>query len=713
MKREALFGIAVAGVMLGVVTAAMTAGPSTPGEAPAGPPPLAVGAATGAVVQPAPLLPSEPGEPGEAPEPAPVVTPEIQAAVGTILSAHAQVHAADVKSAGSHLDEEFLKAITRTGDYIILRKPFHERVGPGALVSNGKLTDAGQALMDKLATVEDEALDPAIFGMPELQERVDAYLRRAKGAGVSLPSTAGRAGKVVLSLLKAPKLSAAEVAKRLAKVGEAPSAATVTAIAGQLLAARQSPRAQREEYALEVDLAKALLRYVLEYKVIERAGPFNLTLSEKRVTKFKRRRERIVNWMTEIVQAEDPANAMATLLTPPHPQYPAMVEAYKKYKQIAASKCWRELPETWKIKPGDKGDPVKLLQKRMACEGYYEGEADGHYGDALLKATMAYQAHHDLDEDGYIYKGTLRSMNVPIDQRVKQLELAVQRLRESDWDKLEGDFALRVNIPSFQLQAYEDGQLIRRHKVIVGTNKLDDDKVKLVQGHINRTDLFTTELYEIVINPDWILPTRIEKGEIKAALAKDPKYLEKHNIKKVELPSGRVALVQGRGELNVLGDVKFLLKKSRSIFLHDTNKRSMFKHRRRDFSHGCIRVHKAVDFAKWLLARDGKDPKEIRRTFKATNTQRGWGLDKPVPVITEYVTVDLDDEGQPIFYSDVYGYDKDYFEGDLPPALTSRWGAPTHRPHWVPRVDEDVVNAWRAAGKPAPRNYDPAKHGGG
>ena len=47
-----------------------------------------------------------------------------------------------------------------------------------------------------------------------------------------------------------------------------------------------------------------------------------------------------------------------------------------------------------------------------------------------------------------------------------------------------------------------------------------------------------------------------------------------------------MVLIQGRGKHNVLGQVKFLLEKSRAIFLHDTNDRSMFRFDRRDFSHG-------------------------------------------------------------------------------------------------------------------------------
>ena len=57
--------------------------------------------------------------------------------------------------------------------------------------------------------------------------------------------------------------------------------------------------------------------------------------------------------------------------------------------------------------------------------------------------------------------------------------------------------------------------------------------------------------------------------------------------------------------------------------------------------------------------------------------------------------------------------DKAFAQQQLPPLVKVRWGHIRLRPHWVPRVPAEVVKGWRAAGKPAPRKYDAAKHGGG
>ena len=464
--------------------------------------------------------------------------------------------------------------------------------------------------------------------------------------------------------------------------------------------------------AAEAAVGKALLRLVLDYRFIRTAGPFKLRSEEALETK-RERRTKVLGVAVKVGQAKTEAEALAHL-DPPHTSYAPLLAALERYRGYAArGECNQaKLQEHWKLKPGAKGAPVKALQQRMACEGYYGGAIDGEYHNDLLMAVQTYQANHELDDDGLVFKSSIRSMNVPMARRVEQIELALQRLRESEVRKLNPEFYLAVNLPAFELRAVKNGRVVKRQKVIVGTNRLDDNKQQLIQGHLNRTKLFTSQLYRAIINPDWILPERVSKGELVGSMEKDPEYLEKHNIKKTTLSNGRQVYVQGFGASNVLGKVKFLLKKSNAIYLHDTDKRDMFKHTRRDFSHGCMRVHEAVDFGKWLLAEDGWDSEEIRRGFKLQKTQRGMDMHRPVDFMTEYVTVDVSEAGLPMFLTDIYKYDKAYTEKKLPPMWKVRWGDVRLRPHWVPNVKKSVVDQWRRDGKSAPRNYDPKKHGG-
>ena len=122
-----------------------------------------------------------------------------------------------------------------------------------------------------------------------------------------------------------------------------------------------------------------------------------------------------------------------------------------------------------------------------------------------------------------------------------------------------------------------------------------------------------------------------------------------------------------------------------------------------------MRVDRALDFANWVLVQDGWDPKEVRRSLLSDKTQRGMALKKPLDLITEYITVDVAHDGKTVFLTDIYGYDKAFLQGDVPPTVTMLWGSNPMRPHWVPRVPEEVVLKWKAAGKQAPPNYAPMK----
>lgn len=461
----------------------------------------------------------------------------------------------------------------------------------------------------------------------------------------------------------------------------------------------------------EAQLGKVLLRLIMEFRFIKRAGPFKL-VSEKKLAKDGAAQRRMVKRAIVFVEAALEGSEPFVHLDPPHPSYAALVEAHRRYRGYAQAGGCRPLPTSWKLRPGAKGGPVKQLQTRMACEGYYEGPTDGHYGDTLLAAVSEYQRAHELPDKGLVFTKTIKSMNVPMKRRANQLKLALQRARESRVGEL-GDYYLYVNVPSFEVRAIDKGQVVRRNRVIVGTNRLDDNKLNLTQGHLNRTKLFKSSLYEVIINPSWILPERVAKGELRGKVAEDPDYLKKMNIHERVLPNGRKVLIQGKGKGNVLGKVKFLLRKSNAIFLHDTDKPWLFREKRRDFSHGCIRVDGAVAFGRWLLERDGYDKQDIERGFKLKTTQRGMKLDHPVPLLTEYMTVDVGEDGKPMFLTDIYGYDKAFAQKQLPPLVKVRWGHIRLRPHWVPRVPAEVVKGWRAAGKPAPRKYDAAKHGGG
>jgi len=625
-----------------------------------------------------------------------------------LAGAHQTLHGAKAsKDEGAkRLPRRLKDAIAIEPWQVELRQKIHEASGAGRFVSNQGLTPLGKALFEHLQEVDRHGLDPEHYQASALEKEITEYKEKAAGKKILPPPAAGPAGPLLVSLLESPSFDRSEAHARLKSAGGLPTSEHVATLLAALQDAEPSPDVQRMRWSLEAKMGTGLLRYVLDFKFLYRAGPFKL-VSGKTVAKRKSLKRRLMSTISGIVTSDVPSEALDAL-QPNHPAYARMLSVYKDYRALAdKGGCKTDMnTETWRIKPGDQGERIKVLQERLTCEGYYKGPIDGDYGDNLLVAVRDFQRHHELDPDGYVYESSLKTLNISMERRVKQIKLALQRMRESRIREL-GDYYVRVNVPAFELQVIEKGEVIKRHKVIVGTNRIDDDKVKLVQGHINRTDLFVTKLYEIISNPDWFIPKRVEVGEIKAKLAQDPEYLTKKGITTQTLPSGRVVYVQRSGEGNALGKVKFLLRKSQAIFLHDTDKKDLFKEERRDLSHGCVRVHKATKLAQFLLEKDGWDAKEVKRSIKAKSTQRGMKLKSEIDLITEYITVDIAEDGKAVFLTDIYKYDRDFYDKALPPKVTDRWGSSVLRPHWVPKVPENIVEDWRSRGQPAPHNYKP------
>jgi murein L,D-transpeptidase YcbB/YkuD len=124
------------------------------------------------------------------------------------------------------------------------------------------------------------------------------------------------------------------------------------------------------------------------------------------------------------------------------------------------------------------------------------------------------------------------------------------------------------------------------------------------------------------------------------------------------LQDGKFQIRQRPGAKNALGGVKFMLPNPNDVYLHDTPSRQLFSRTRRDFSHGCIRLERAVDLAVWVL-RDR--PAWTRGRIQAAMTAGGpplqVNLSHPIPVLIVYQTAVAGDDGLAYFFDDIYGQD--------------------------------------------------------
>ncbi len=62
-------------------------------------------------------------------------------------------------------------------------------------------------------------------------------------------------------------------------------------------------------------------------------------------------------------------------------------------------------------KPGDQGDAVKRVQRRLQKLGYYSGSIDGDYGNGTKTAVRDFQKNNGLTANGTVNKKTLNKLN--------------------------------------------------------------------------------------------------------------------------------------------------------------------------------------------------------------------------------------------------------------------------------------------------------------
>ena len=187
-----------------------------------------------------------------------------------------------------------------------------------------------------------------------------------------------------------------------------------------------------------------------------------------------------------------------------------------------------------------------------------------------------------------------------------------------------------------------------------------------LRGHFNRTRLFSRQLVTVVLNPTWRVPVRIKEQELDPKLMENPDFYETNNYDVVIHDDGSEHVIQLAGPDNALGLVKFLFPNEWSIYMHDTPKKRLFKREIRAFSHGCMRVHEALDLAQWLLVDNEGWTKERFDKVVAKRKTYGVPLKTKVAITIDYNPVAVHANGRAMFLSDVYKFDRDQAEGKTP-----------------------------------------------
>jgi len=270
-----------------------------------------------------------------------------------------------------------------------------------------------------------------------------------------------------------------------------------------------------------------------------------------------------------------------------------------------------------------------------------------------------FQLRHGLEATGAVGPQTLKALNVPVKQRLQQLEASLERLAGIDFQF--GHRYVVVNIPAALAEAVSEDKVERRYRVIVG--KADKPSPTL-----------TTDITSVVLNPTWTVPLSITKNEIMAKVRKDPNYLSRMRMKVLDGQDREIdprsvdwsgdhspnfTVRQDSGAGNALGNVKIDMPNRYSVYMHDTDRRNLFSADYRFLSHGCARTDNVRDLAAWLLSDQPKwNRAEIDSTIdagKLVNVK----LTKKVPVAWVYLTGWMMRDGTVQFRDDVYNDDND------------------------------------------------------
>ena len=329
------------------------------------------------------------------------------------------------------------------------------------------------------------------------------------------------------------------------------------------------------------------------------------------------RRNELDSALVRTLQSPSMEEGLAAM-APQEPGYLQLMQHYARYQRIVAAGGWR---------PVERENRAAVAE-RLRVEGF-----DADSGD-LSGALETYQERHGLEQTGKLDGPTLRALNVPAEDRLKQIAINLERHR---WlPRTLGDRYIYVNVPAFRLEAYDQGQKALEMKVVVGAE---------YDGR--STPVFADSMEYAVFRPYWNVTPTIAAKEF------FPRYGN-------ALPAGyefwreggELRIRQRPGEKNSLGLVKFMFPNSFNIYLHDTPAKSLFRRADRAASHGCIRVAEPARLAEFVLGWDGGRVEDAMHGADNRHVK----LPSKIPVYIVYFTAYMRD-GHLHFSDDVYDRD--------------------------------------------------------
>lgn len=358
--------------------------------------------------------------------------------------------------------------------------------------------------------------------------------------------------------------------------------------------------------------------------------------------------------LSNVATSSDP---VATLVAY-NPSQEEFQRLRERLAELRAAKTERPpaIPAGPMLKLGMVDPRVVLLRERLGVATDVENAE--LYDEAVVAAVKEFQAAANITADGIAGKGTLAIMNKASQDHVATVLANMEKWR---WmPRYLGAFYVRVNVPDFSLEVYQDGTIVHSTRLVVG-------KVN------NQTPIFSDEMEHIIVNPAWNVPASIALKEMLPTLQRsgggvrgyeffakirgrfrpvNPRFINWHTV-----DMDNIQIRQPPGERNALGAIKFMFPNRYAVYLHDTPSKALFEREQRAFSHGCMRVMDPMGFADVILAREPNGWNAARLKKLIGGPERKVDLPVHIPVHITYFTAWLDEAGNLQVRDDLYGHD--------------------------------------------------------
>jgi murein L,D-transpeptidase YcbB/YkuD len=331
--------------------------------------------------------------------------------------------------------------------------------------------------------------------------------------------------------------------------------------------------------SLELGLSLALVDYAADVRLgrVVEAGPTPAAQSQ-------RRRIDPATLLEDVAAAPDLA-AWLDGLPPASDRYRRLRGLLAELRAVALGGGWTRVPAGTTIRPGMTLPAVPALRARLIEAGDLPPElwAGATYDAPLEAAVRKFQARHGLETDGVVGRATLAALNVPVERRIEQVIINMERRRHLPPDL--GRRHVQVNIADFELKLVETDPGGRERTVLTSP--------VVVGTPYNQTPVFSAEISYVVVNPYWHVPRSIAIKELLPEIKRHPGYLAENDYTVWTADGRRVdpamidwarlgprsfpyTLRQEPGDDNALGRIKIMFPNAFNVYLHDTPKRSLF-----------------------------------------------------------------------------------------------------------------------------------------